>query len=388
MKNIITILSILTLSACNKTIKKEKVQPEKVNSTFNTVLEKQIMAGAASEYGSFDHYDKKDLDALVEIEATYLQQNGFKNISNEDFIKKIEEIFNRKIDPASTTAYLKISPNDKCDKDLNFKPFTADNQYIYISKKYNLITYFYPLPTIIDYKTLYPKLTVLENIPIEIEVEGEKINAARWKDIPDLQQIRNDNLQILTARNKYLFNDSKADLAWLKSNDKQFLETLVKNFGYVKDKDLVNFILQNNYNNTDEFEKVLFNVRCNGDIIFNKEVIDVIDVIAHLSSGDKTKYLNSISDLIIKETKDNNSLIFSDKSFEKKAEMLGKLAYYSTKITESSNIYYIFFSTLNGNLEGKNYETEFKKNNYYNIQDFKKIWEETKTGGISYPGME
>lgn len=385
MKNIITILSILTLSACNKTIKKEKVQPEKVNSTFNTVLEKQIMAGAASEYGSFDHYDKKDLDALVEIEATYLQKNGFKNISNEDFIKKIEEIFNRKIDPASTTAYLKISPNDKCDKDLNFKPFTADNQYIYISKKYNLITYFYPLPTIIDYKTLYPKLTALENIPIEIEVEGEKINAARWKDIPDLQQIRNDNLQILTARNKYLFNDSKADLAWLKSNDKQFLETLVKNFGYVKDKDLVSFVLQNNYNNTDEFEKVLFNVRCNGDIIFNKEVIDVI---AHLSSGDKTKYLNSISDLIIKETKDNNSLIFSNKSFEKKAEMLGKLAYYSTKITESSNIYYTFFSTLNGNLEGKNYEAEFKKNNYYNIPDFKKIWEETKTGGISYPGME
>lgn len=385
MKNIITILSILTLSACNKTIKKEEIQPEKVNTTLNTVLEKQIMDGAAPEYGSFDHYDKKDLDALVEIEATHLQQNGFKKISNEDFIKKIEEIFNRKIDPSSSTAYLKISPNDKCDKDLNFKPLTADNQYIYISKKYNLITYFYPLPTIIDYKTLYPKLTALENIPIEIEVEGEKINAARWKDIHDLQQIRNDNLQTLTARNKYLFNDSKADLAWLKSNDKQFLETLVKNFGYVKDKDLVSFVLQNNYNNTDEFEKVFFNVRCNGEIVFNKEVMDVI---AYLTSSDKTKYLNSISDLIIKETKDNNSLIFSDKSFEKKAEMLGKLAYYSTKITESSNIYYTFFSTLNGNLEGKNYEAEFKKNNYYNIPDFKKIWEETKTGGISYPGME
>ncbi|OCA76004.1 hypothetical protein BBI01_04730 [Chryseobacterium artocarpi] len=385
MKNIITILFILTLSACNKTIKKEEVQPEKVNTTLNTVLEKQIMAGAAPEYGSFDHYDKKDLDALVEIEATHLQQNGFKNISNEDFIKKIEEIFNRKIDPASTTAYLKINQDEKCDKDLNFKPFTADNQYIYISKKYNLITYFYPLPTIIDYKTLYPKLTALENIPIEIEVEGEKINAARWKDIPDLQQIRNDNLQILTARNKYLFNDSKVDLEWLKLHDKQFLETLVKNFGYVKNKDLVSFVLENNYNNTDEFEKVFFNVRCKGDIVFNKEVMDVI---AHLTSGDKTKYLNSISDLIIKETKDNNSWVFSDKSFEKKAEILGKLAYYSTKITESSNIYYTFFSTLNGNMEGKNYEAEFKKNNYYNIPDFKKIWEETKTGGISYPGME
>ncbi|MGL6128785.1 hypothetical protein, partial [Chryseobacterium artocarpi] len=251
--------------------------------------------------------------------------------------------------------------------------------------KYNLITYFYPLPTIIDYKTLYTKLTALENIPIEIEVEGEKINAARWKDIPDLQQIRNDNLQILTARNKYLFNDSKVDLEWLKLHDKQFLETLVKNFGYVKNKDLVSFVLENNYNNTDEFEKVFFNVRCKGDIVFNKEVMDVI---AHLTSGDKTKYLNSISDLIIKETKDNNSWVFSDKSFDKKAEMLGKLAYYSTKITESSNIYYTFFSTLNGNLEGKNYEAEFKKNNYYNIPDFKKIWEETKTGGISYPGME
>lgn len=385
MKNIITILSILTLFACNKTIKKEEVQPEKVNTTLNTVLEKQIMDGAAPEYGSFDHYDKKDLDALVEFEATHLQQNGFKKISNEDFIKKIEEIFNRKIDPSSSTAYLKINQDDKCDKDLNFKPLTADNQYIYISKKYNLITYFYPLPTIIDYKTLYPKLTALENTPIEIEVEGEKINAARWKDIPNLQQIQNDNLQTLTARNKYLFNDSQADLEWLKLHDKQFLETLVKNFGYVKDKDLVSFVLQNNYNNTDEFEKAFFNIRCNGDIVFNKEVMDVI---AHLTSGDKTKYLNSISDLIIKETKDNNSWVFSDKSFDKKAEMLGKLAYYSTKITESSNIYYTFFSTLNGNLEGKNYEAEFKKNNYYNIPDFKKIWEETKTGGISYPGME
>lgn len=385
MKNIIIILSILTLSACNKTKNKEKVQPEKVNSTFNSVLEKQIMAGAASEYGSFDHYDKKDLDALVEIEANHLQQNGFKNISNKDFIKKIEEIFIRKIDPSSPIAYLKINPDDKCDKDLIFKPLTADNQYIYISKKYNLITYFYPLATVIDYKTLYPKLTDLEITPIEIEVEGEKINAARWKDIPELQQIRNNNLQTLTARNKYLFNDSKVDFAWLKLHDKQFLEMLVKSFGYVKDKDLVSFVLENNYNKTDEFEKILFNIRCNGDVIFNKEVMDVI---AHLTSDDKTKYLNSISDLIIKETKDNRSLIFSDKSFDKKAEMLGKLAYYSTKITENSTLYYSFFSTLNGNLEGKNYEAEFKKNKYYNISDFKKIWEETKTGGISYPGME
>lgn len=51
-------------------------------------------------------------------------------------------------------------------------------------------------------------------------------------------------------------------------------------------------------------------------------------------------------------------------------------------------MYYDFFSILNSDEGGKNYELEFNKNNYYNIPDFKKVWEETRTGGISYPGME
>ena len=32
-------------------------------------------------------------------------------------------------------------------------------------------------------------------------------------------------------------------------------------------------------------------------------------------------------------------------------------------------------------------EEEFKKHNYYNIPDFKQVWEDTRYGGTWYPGM-
>lgn len=45
------------------------------------------------------------------------------------------------------------------------------------------------------------------------------------------------------------------------------------------------------------------------------------------------------------------------------------------------NLFSYFF-----NIRDQKYEEEFKKNNYYNLPDFKEIYELTRKGGINLPG--
>jgi hypothetical protein len=53
------------------------------------------------------------------------------------------------------------------------------------------------------------------------------------------------------------------------------------------------------------------------------------------------------------------------------------------KISNGQYSFYSFFIFLSD----EKYEKEFQKRNYYTIQNFKEVYEETKTGGVSYPGM-
>lgn len=55
---------------------------------------------------------------------------------------------------------------------------------------------------------------------------------------------------------------------------------------------------------------------------------------------------------------------------------MGLIAYYSTKANQK--FYYRFFPLLND----PDFDVEFKKANYYNIPDFKEIYEDTRFGGI------
>ncbi|WPO84115.1 hypothetical protein SD427_07210 [Chryseobacterium sp. JJR-5R] len=183
-------------------------------------------------------------------------------------------------------------------------------------------------------------------------------------------------------RNKFLFNDTKGSFAWLQIHDISFLNSLVKTFGYIKDKDLLSFVLRKNYKNIDELQKVLWTKKCDGNIVVNKEVFTII---SEASEQDQSAYLKAISEYLIKEADRSNGTLNTE---SEKIRVLGSIAYYSTKISEKSGKYYDFFSIFGSKDGGVKYDEEFKKNNYYNIADFKKVWEETKNSGISYPGME
>lgn len=394
MKNFLTLLFFLFLISCSKTKKNDskttiidKQSAENINLSTPACLLPQLQAGAAAEKSETDYpnytFKETDLDCTILILEKELLKKGYQPPSPEKFAQKVFEIFGRKINYSMSTKFVYIDANDTCQKSIVYNRNSDDGMVprsYYLVKDNRFITELFAIPEIIDYSKAFPESKNLENqVP---QTQGD-VKITKWNEDKNLSKKRSENINTTIARNKYLFNDSKADFSWLKINDKDFLYMLIKKFGYVKDKDLVHFVLQNNYKDIVQFEKIIFSTKCNNDIVLNREVMDII---ANLPSEDKTKYLYSISDLIVQEIKSNNSGF--NNSFSKKTEMLGKLAYYSTKIGEKSNMYYAFFSIIGSVEGGKAYEEEFRKNNYYNISDFKKIWEETRTGGVSYPGME
>lgn len=76
----------------------------------------------------------------------------------------------------------------------------------------------------------------------------------------------------LIARNKYLFNNSQPDLAYLLAEDSLFLKTLVRSFGYTREPK-INSMVMNDYLNLDDNHMPVV-----GEIIFVKNGAGVLEI--------------------------------------------------------------------------------------------------------------
>lgn len=326
----------------------------------NTILEvlKNQKYLESEETESKYTLSEKDLDLLSDIVSNDLKNKGYKLPTNEEFNNKIQSIFS--VDTKClqyeniSSRYLVFHGNimDGSKKTLheNLYESYSETENLFFDKKNLLIINF----------------TLLKNI---VTKNGDNISI----NIP----------QNIIARNKFLFNSSNADYAWLKFNDEIFLEKLITKFGYIDNDDLNIYVMNKKVSDSEEFGKILWNQKCNGEIKFHKNIFDLI---SKMDTDKRSKYLRTIADYLVKEIKNKNAIL--DSNLLKKTEILGKIAYYSTKVGEQDNMYYDFFSILGSEDGGSKYDEIFKKNNYYDISDFKKVWEETKTGGISSPGLE
>ncbi len=369
---------------------------EKGAENFEKILEKQLKEGG-NQYALDDErnaisealkhtFTIDELNASVKTVLEILKLNGYKTPNNNNFNDKINEVFGRLIDPNSNSnkIYLYVNYLNKCDRELKYNSNNRIDFYgTYIVKNENFISDFYYLPQLIDYKKKFPDIADKEktypdkwyNDESKVEVGVEKwTDLENRKDEYNLAKLRNFNTQLILARNKYLFNDSKADFTWLKFNDKIFLESLVKIFGDVKDKDLLAFVLENNYKKKEELEKIIWNQKCGGEIMVNKEVFDLAKNWQAKERHDFLMFMTFVVQNMKEKFETNNVLNFSQK-----AKLLGLISYYATKIGMIDNTNaYSFFPMLSG----KNYDDEFKKNNYYNIPDFKTVYEDARTGGV------
>lgn len=315
-----------------------------------------------NEEEEFDNaYDLnlEDLDLVSSIVSEELKKNGYKNISDIDYNEKIKLIF-------------KINLDKECEK------YSVSNSFI---------TLFGTrmdgnLKTLLDNQ--YGLYSSTENIFLN-KNNHFLFNMFLLKDIIKINDNNSYELKVpkyIVARNKYIFNDSKSDFIWLRFNDSRFLESLVRKFGYMGDEELLKFVLDKSLKDSELFAQVVYTKDCSGKLVFHKEVIDLLNSTSH---ENQEKYLQAIYNYFeyLRDTPETDL----DLTFSEKSEIQGKLAYYASKIAEKFTngpySYYSFFTFLSNEENAK----EFQKRNFYNIKDFHEVYEETKTGGTSYPGM-
>ena len=241
---------------------------ENSKRSFSSILKSQLAAGVSGGKNETDYptykFTLKDLEATESIIAKELEDNGYKKPDAEEFIKKINTIFKRVIDPKSESKYLHINFEDKCSKNLklykNSNSIDVNLYSTYIFKNGFFISDLYIIPEILD----YTKSSELS------QFEDDAENNNHIKDVTDLKEQRKVNVQRIIARNMYLFNDNKTYIIWLVTHDKNFVKLLVKNFGYDREPKF-NEMLINEYIQSKDMYKI-------GELIFAKNCDKELEV--------------------------------------------------------------------------------------------------------------
>lgn len=271
--NLLKIAPILLLFSICSCQNKEKNKTEKMkNNDLKSLLEKQIRAGYAAEKNETDYpnysFSENDLNSSNQILKEYLIENGYKIPDNKSFNQLVNKTFQRTLDYSSAKKNVYLDFTNPCDREIKFFKNNSEEQQdvsFYISKEDNFITELFSIPEIVDYEKVYPEMKILEE---KLPLITNDIKIYKWSSLKNLSRIREQNLKNFLSRNKFLFNNSKADLVWLLSNDNFFLIDLVVKFGFDKEKQINQIVLEELYKkykneNPIQAEKI-------GDLFFAK----------------------------------------------------------------------------------------------------------------------
>ncbi|NLU93810.1 hypothetical protein [Chitinophaga sp. Ak27] len=185
-------------------------------------------------------YNEVDVDIAMPIIAKGLADQGYQTSTDTLFDKKVIDIFGNifhmsnskiKLHPHFTTVFQTDSSTDEFD-------YTIDN--FFISREFKFITWVPLLGDIIIFT--------------------------------DKSHYKMDLHPKLVSLNKYLFNNSQPDLAYLLQEDSMLLKTLVTSFGYTKEPK-INDLVMNDYLDMDDERKPTI-----GNIIFVKNALGVLEI--------------------------------------------------------------------------------------------------------------
>ena len=390
------LLLLLLLVGCQETTTQNNTdnsEEEKYNFQLSAeqiaVLNKQLSKGISGEIYDTDietyTYSKSDLDATIPLLREILAKEGYQQPSETEFIAKVQRIFGRTIDPEKSTDYLFLNNWQPCDRQIHYYRKNTNEVYFYsyyIVKKERFFTELFALPELINYQKLCPEcLQKEQNVPKKIQIEGESAELYKWCEDEDLAEQRQKNITRFVHYNKYLFNNSSESFRWLCDYDPEFLKYLV-HYSSFEDAKLCDFVLHNSISINDGYQyfgTLFWHFQCDDElkIVFHNGMIEAVE---RASDKDKKIFLDKIEDYLVIMRKQSGVELAIE------AELLGKLAYYAEKIAKPLNMNFRYFVRLviqdeespNSELD---YEKEFKKRNYYNIPDFKQVWEDTRYGG-------
>lgn len=183
-------------------------------------------------------YTATDVDIAIPLLAAALKDNKFVTLSEEAFQQKIKSIFGENALQANYCGakqhdqFITLLAKEQGDE----FDYTEDN--VMVSKAHRFI---FSMPFLGDFITFRDSTRYAFNLsPVQV------------------------------ARNRYLLNDSKADLAYLLAEDTLFIKSLVLHFGYTADQKLndvaMNDIGRSNDNEIAKVCEYIFVKDCKGQL--------------------------------------------------------------------------------------------------------------------------
>ncbi|WP_445709993.1 hypothetical protein [Flavobacterium sp.] len=251
MKKRITLFFLIIVSlSCNKKSKKEDNSNIKNNKEMNiNDIKKQIELQKNANFEDFrpeNPYKPEEIDVNLLIPIIYegLKSTGYKFLSNQEFQVKIKNLVkNNKVKENKTFTTIFFNNLDgQCNTLFEHEFDLTNNQFIV--NNYNFIT----------------PMLFLEDV---ISIDSNNNYSIK---IP----------QNIIARNKYLFNDSKADLAWLLVNDKDFLKQLVCSLGYDIEPKISKMVLEEDYKVCSELIPIQHERI--GELFFTKDCDNIFNI--------------------------------------------------------------------------------------------------------------
>ncbi|WP_343671116.1 hypothetical protein [Chitinophaga sp.] len=267
MRHLIFIAGVIGIFGCEPATKGGQ-QQEKDTTQITQNNEKEVimnnpelhrqdsLQGNLNDEGGGNYrYQEKDMDVALPIIAEILKIKGYQPPAKDVFQQKLHEIFAENFSAGNSCRmkeygkFTMLWEGQGGDRDYEFPIMTYD---MAASKEFGFIT----------------RIPLIASLGTFVDNDHFKVNA------------NSAMAQGLVARNKYLFNDSKADLAILLNNDKQFLISLVEAYGYTKEPK-INDLVMNEYmkGNDDGIKQVpyiIFKQGCNKQLVIREGLLNWI----------------------------------------------------------------------------------------------------------------
>ncbi|WP_233266219.1 hypothetical protein [Myroides fluvii] len=315
-----------------------------------------------------------DLDLISDLMLYEYKKNGYKQLSESEFLKRLKNIF--PID-CNCLSYGKIS-----DRYIVYHGELMDRQKSTLEEEAGM----YVSPAIT--KNLFFDLKnriVLPSLPLDSFIIIHEDDSYSYN--PDENNAQNRKVDY--HRNNYFLNSSKASLRWLMAYDEFFVRDLVKVVGYEKDKELLEWVIEESSLHSEfggmdlnKYLKLFYSYTCNEeDIKFHFEVMNMM-----ASSNEEHNYSNLKLLLQLLDGPNDNS--GKGIHFYEKAKVAACVLEMVRRLGEKEDAILVVGDFYETSLVKEQYDKEFRTNNFYGFEALESFWEAAKVAGKGIENVE
>jgi len=243
MKKFITIFSVIAFAYANAEVVKDEAYYIKKHIIIGTDTHEEC-----TEESSGYSIEKEEMFLHEVFLYQELKKQNFKFPSQKEFESKIYHILGKKFKTKTLMCheYEPLEFSHGCmEEPLSYGGGFANMSFVFFKDK-KFMTLVYRFPEIVNYQKKYPYLLKMEKKlkkfhQCDPSDKRSIMKINRWKDVPQYGKIVQKNLDNFVNLNNYIFNDDKSKIPQVFNDNSAFFSSLVREYGYTKDKNLLNW---------------------------------------------------------------------------------------------------------------------------------------------------